>query len=252
MQSDRIDRRQMKLDAKAAMSEHRPSIFLIAFVFLAITAVLDWLSGKLAYPGVSSQELVSAWMDPAKMQEITEIALHHRSTGGTFLGAAIDIMEIMLSGGFLLACLNVARREAATIGTLFDAFNYFLRFLWLNILCGIFIFLWSLLLIIPGIVAAYRYSMATRIFFDNPEKGALQCIRESKELTRGYKGQLFVLDLSFLGWALLSIVPFVSIYVQPYISVTRSNYYRALRGEHDRQQRQQYYSEGTYGDPWNR
>jgi uncharacterized membrane protein len=80
--------------------------------------------------------------------------------------------------------------------------------------------------------------MAMYIFFDDPEKGALECIRESKAMTCGYKGKLFVLDLSFIGWAILSIIPLVSIYTTPYMSTTKANYYRALRGEFYAQQQQ--------------
>ena len=116
-----------------------------------------------------------------------------------------------------------------------------------KILMGIFIFLWSLLLVIPGIIAAYRYSMAMYLFFDDPEKGALECIRESKAMTYGYKGKLFVLDLSFIGWLILSIIPLVSIYTTPYMSTTKANYYRALRGEFYAQQQQQQNPWGTDG-----
>lgn len=85
----------------------------------------------------------------------------------------------------------------------------------MTILTGIFIFLWSLLLIIPGIIAAYRYRMALYLLLDNPNMSVYQCIRESKRMMVGHKAELFVLDLSFLGWYILSAVPFVSIWVTP-------------------------------------
>ena len=87
--------------------------------------------------------------------------------------------------------------------------------------------------------------MAVFIFCDDPEKGALNCIRESKAMTRGYKGQLFVLDLSFIGWSILSMIPFVGIYTEPYMTTTKANFYRALRGEFNVQQQQQ-----PYGGQW--
>lgn len=245
-----IDRKQMKMDAKAAMRAHRPSVYLVAIVFLLITLLLDWLSRKLEFPGVSVQELQSAMGDPQAIERIYLTVAQNRSTFGSILSLAISIMDIIISGGFTYFCLCVARRLEAGFSTLFEMFSWFFRFLWLNILMAIFIFLWSLLLVVPGIIAAYRYSMAMYIFFDDPEKGALECIRESKAMTYGYKGKLFVLDLSFIGWAILSVIPFVSIYTTPYLSTTKANYYRALRGEFYAQQQQQQNPWGTDGSGW--
>ena len=239
-----IDRKLMKRDAKAAMRAHRPSVYLVAIVYLAITLVLDWLSRKLQFPGVSTQMLMSAMNDPEAIQRIYVTVAENRSAFGSLLSVAISIMDLMLAGGFTFFCLCVARRLEAGFGSLFEMFGWFFRFLWLNILIAIFTFLWSLLLIVPGIIAAYRYSMAIYIFFDDPEKGALDCIRESKAMTNGYKGKLFVLDLSFIGWHLLSIIPFVSIYTAPYYGVTKANFYRTLRGEFYGQQQAQ---QGPWG-----
>ena len=68
----------------------------------------------------------------------------------------------------------------------------------------IFIFLWSLLFIVPGIIAAYRYRFALYNLCENPEMGVMEALNMSKAQTLGFKGQLFVLDLSFIGWYLLS------------------------------------------------
>ena len=248
MQNFRIDRRAMKLDARAAMREHRPSVYMVAFAFLLITFVLDTLSTKLQFPGMSFGDLMRYSFDQDQIARLWQAA-SNRNGFSRLLDLAINIMSVMLTGGFALFSLRVSQRRAAAVGTLFDPFGYFFRFLWLEIVTGVFIFLWSLLFVIPGIVAAYRYSMAKYIFFEDPDKGAMECIRASKEMTMGYKGQLFVLDLSFLGWIILSVIPFVSIFTLPYMGVTRANYYRVLSGQlyGDRQQQQQTY----YGDPWN-
>lgn len=94
---------------------------------------------------------------------------------------------------------------------------------------GIFIALWSLLLVVPGIIAAYRYRMALFLLLDNPEKSALACISESKRMMTGRKAELFVMDLSFIGWYILEIIPFVSIWVTPYTQLSYVIYYEALR-----------------------
>ena len=93
----------------------------------------------------------------------------------------------------------------------------------------LYVALWSLLLVVPGIVAAYRYRQALYLLLDHPEKSAWQCLRESSALMSGHKWELFVLDLSFLGWALLSAMfaP-VSIWLDPYRAITNAGFYNRL------------------------
>lgn len=75
------------------------------------------------------------------------------------------------------------------------------------ILYSIFVFLWSLLLIIPGIIKALAYSQAFFLLKDHPEYSVLQAITESKKRMKGYKWKLFLLYLIFFGWGLLAILP---------------------------------------------
>ena len=77
---------------------------------------------------------------------------------------------------------------------------------------------------------AYAYSMAAYIKVDHPEYSPIQAIKVSTELMRGHKWQLFVLDLSFIGWLLLSFVTFglASLWVAPYIAASRAEFYQEL------------------------
>ena len=140
----------------------------------------------------------------------------------------------MVGAGFILFLLNTIRRTDACFGNLLDAFPLFFKLFMLSLLTGIFIFLWSLLLIFPGIIASYRYRQAIYILLDNPKKSALQCIRESKEMMKGHKGELFVMDLSFIGWSILSNIPYVGylaqIWTVPYINLSYALYYEKLSG----------------------
>ena len=94
-----------------------------------------------------------------------------------------------------------------------DAFDIFLGFekfgkaLGLLLYIGLFTFLWSLLFIIPGIIASIRYSQAFYILADDPTKGIKQCVEESKSMMRGNKAKYFWLTLSFIGWLLLACIP---------------------------------------------
>lgn len=99
------------------------------------------------------------------------------------------------------------------------------------LLKGVYNFLWSLLLIIPGIVKFYSYRMVPYILADNPNIGAKRAIDLSREMMDGNKFSMFVLDLSFIGWYLLGVLLFgVGIFlVNPYVNATESELYLVLR-----------------------
>lgn len=99
------------------------------------------------------------------------------------------------------------------------------------LLRSIFTFLWTLLLIIPGIIKSYAYRMVPYILADNPEIGHMRAIQLSNEMTRGEKLNIFVLDLSFIGWYLLGTLAFLVgvLFVLPYDDATNAELYLILR-----------------------
>lgn len=221
-----ISRAAIKHNAKSIISSSKPSPVLVGLVYLGIVAILQLLSttvsGEFSMYMKTMEQMLAGNMD--YLPTLPTVGL-----SGTLIGVAIGLMLMMMDTGFKIYCLHICQRRKAGFGSLFDGFAIFFKVVWLNILMFIFVYLWSLLLIIPGIIALYRYRMALFIMLENPEMSALACISASKEMIMGHKGELFVLDLSFLGWALLSLLPFVTIWVTPYTSVTYTNYYLALR-----------------------
>lgn len=99
------------------------------------------------------------------------------------------------------------------------------------LLRGVYNFLWYLLLIIPGIVKSYSYKMVPYILGDNPNIGPKRAIELSNEMTRGHKFDMFILDLSFIGWEILGALLFgIGIFfVFPYINATYAELYNSLR-----------------------
>ncbi|GKX66520.1 DUF975 family protein [Inconstantimicrobium mannanitabidum] len=95
----------------------------------------------------------------------------------------------------------------------------------------VFIFLWTLLLIIPGIIKSYAYRMVPYILADNPNIGVMDAIKLSNEMTRGHKFEIFVLDLSFIGWYLLGALALGVgvLFVMPYENATNAELYLVLR-----------------------
>lgn len=96
---------------------------------------------------------------------------------------------------------------------------------------NLYIFLWSLLLIIPGIIKSYSYAMVPYLLADNPGLGVKRAIELSKEMTNGEKMDMFILDLSFLGWWLLGFIACCVgiVFVYPYYYATHAELYRVLR-----------------------
>ncbi len=224
------DRAQLKRDAKESMRLHRPSVYPVAFLLIVLFTILEILSLKLDYPGVTLREIIMSAYD-AEIGAKVVMSAFNRGLLPALLGLAVAMMSTIISAGYSAYCLTVSRGLKAGVGEIFDVFGIFFKVLWLLILTGLFTFLWSLLLIIPGIIASYRYSLALYILLDDPDKSALQCIDESKKMMCGWKGSLFVMDLSFLGWILLSVIPFVSIYTMPYMEIARANFYRFVSGK---------------------
>ncbi|MBK5253078.1 MAG: DUF975 family protein [Peptostreptococcaceae bacterium] len=112
-----------------------------------------------------------------------------------------------LTYGFRMYILAILREGAIHYDNLFEGFSHYLKAFGLTLVTGMFIFLWSLLFIVPGIIAYYRYSQAYFILVDDPSKGILQCINESKIMMVGNKAHLFGVYISFLGWYLLGFLP---------------------------------------------
>ncbi len=222
----RINRAAIKQNAKNIISTTKPSPILIGLAYLGIIFILQFLSytvsGEFQVYMQTMEQVMAGNLD--YIPPIVNISLSAR-----LMMLAIGLVMLMIDTGFKIYCLNISQFRKAGIGNLFDGCAIFLKVLWLTILMGIFILLWSCLLIIPGIIAAYRYRMALYIMIENPHLGAFECIRASSEMMEGRKSELFVLDLSFLGWYLLTMFPFVTIWVTPYTSVTYTNYYIALR-----------------------
>ncbi len=134
------------------------------------------------------------------------------NTVGEFVG---NLYSLLVWGpfayGYTLFCISLFRARQARLEQVFYGFEYFIKTLLLMVVIEIFTFLWTLLFVIPGIIAAYRYSQAFYILADNPEMGIMECISASKRMMVGNKFKLFCLQLSFIGWSFLAGIP-VSIF----------------------------------------
>ncbi len=120
------------------------------------------------------------------------------------------LYQFILTGAFMyglaLFMLTFFRTKRTDNKLLFEGFSMIGKTILLQVVISVFVFLWTLLFIIPGIIAAFRYSMAFYILADHPEYSVSQCINESKARMKGNCGKYFVLLLSFIGWAILAVL----------------------------------------------
>lgn len=168
------------------------------------------------------------------------------SLAATFFGSLLSSASIGILAGMLLwgatytyLSLVDGNKIDNVFSGIFSSFtnNRFIPTLITSLLSEIFLCLWTLLFIIPGIVKAYSYALAPYIVKDMVDSGKkvapTEAISESRKVMDGHKGQLFVLDLSFIGWAILSCLTLGIgfLWLIPYVRVTHANFYRQLVGD---------------------
>lgn len=272
-----IDRITLKQHAKEVIRTSVPSALLVTLLYLAITnGISFWLQDPMSD---ASALIMQGY--PA------DVALHYVFTRpgamlNSFLSILITLFTWVVVFGYTQYAMRLNRGETAGFSDLLSTFHLAGKIILLQLLTVLFVFLWSLLFVIPGIIAAYRYSQANYILLDHPELSPLECIRRSKEMMDGHKLDRFVLDWSFFGWYLLFSIPgtvltallplgagydllatvvliLCNIWITPYVECTCVGFYDAIRGEdEDHQQTSSHSGWDPAGwnsedktDPWN-
>jgi uncharacterized membrane protein len=162
--------------------------------------------------------------------------------GITFVAQFVPVVGPIVSEDIILPAfvlsistiyLELARGIEPNVSRVFDGFYDLWCAVKLNFLVALFTFLWSLLLVVPGIIKSYSYSMSFYILAENKGISALEAIRRSKEMTEGHKMDLFVLSLSFIGWIILGVVTLGIgyIWIIPYMTATTTNYYINIKNQ---------------------
>ncbi|MCD6322271.1 MAG: DUF975 family protein [Clostridiales bacterium] len=155
--------------------------------------------------------------------------------GSSFAIAYSILVANVIEYGASITFLKLTREKKITFEYMFSGFKDYGRVVATMFFRNIFIFLWSLLLIIPGIVKSYAYSMTEYLIADNPSLDALSAITKSREMMRGWKGKLFLLDLSLIGWWFLSLFTcgIGFLWLGSYFKTNRAVFYQELSGTID-------------------
>ena len=156
---------------------------------------------------------------------------------GVVSGISSGFASILVTGPVALSLLLISKKvynaEEPEIEDLLEGFKDFGNTFVLYLLQSIFVFLWSLLFIIPGIIKAYSYSMALYIYEEDKTLSATQAIEKSKQLMDGNKFDLFKLHFSYLGWYLLGILTcgILFFWIQPKVEVATYAFYLNITGK---------------------
>ena len=185
MMAELIDRKRLKAETRELLGTARVSPRGMTALYLGLAmalSTLDYLAGG-------------------------GNAVLERNPVGIFTYVLTALLTAVLGAGFSLYCMAVRRGERAEYLTLFDGFSFVGKLIALTIVETVFIMLWSMLFVVPGIVAAYRYRFALYNLYENPGIGVMEALDMSKRQTWGYKSQLFALDWSYFGWLMLASLP---------------------------------------------
>ena len=136
--------------------------------------------------------------------------------------------------GLAIFFLNYSRKEEANVNQLFDGFKNYGRSLGCYLLLVLYVLLWTLLFIIPGIIAQIGYSQVWFILSEDDEIEPNDALKKSKEMMYGYKMQFFLLGLSFIGWILLGVLTcgIGLLWVVPYIQTANAKFYEDLKSNY--------------------
>ena len=151
-----LDSRAIKTEARSLLHTGEVNPFKLTLFYLLISLVLDTVNAGVSYA--------------------IESAGGFTVLSFSFVSILIGLVSLVLNAGYFCYCFGILRREQMPYDSLFDAFPFAGKVILLSIVEGIFVFLWSLLFVIPGIVAAYRYSFAILNLCENPDLGVMEAL----------------------------------------------------------------------------
>ncbi|GAA0736375.1 DUF975 family protein [Clostridium oceanicum] len=227
-------RRQLKERAKKVLRNNYWQAFLVSLVILISTTAGKWGNIERRIDRIIENHPV--------VHDFVPSEIIYWTSGLMFFLASITVILLILrivigynlevSGRKFFIKAAQGESNMSYLGYCFKERRY-LGVIMTMLLKAVFNFLWYLLLVIPGIIKTYAYSMVPYILADNPFIGAERAIELSNEMTRGEKWDMFVLDLSFLGWYILGVMAcgIGTIFVYPYANATKAELYLNFREE---------------------
>lgn len=210
----------LKRSAKRLVRQGTPAVFLVTLVYILATT---WVStiADLVVPNplnglaevvnnwsltISEMEYVTQGTLDAMTQQIWASLRGTQAMIGLLVALIVSFYSMVVNFGYYGYSLRIMRGQEGGFRDLFSNFYMAGKIILLQVLKVVFVYLWMLLFIFPGIIALYRYRMAEYCLLDDPDISPLEAIRRSKKLMCGRKFDMFATELSFFGWLLLQVL----------------------------------------------
>ena len=172
------------------------------------------------------------------LSDLLNVLTTSNGTSGFGLGSLLALAQLIIGGtiqlGYAQYLLKQQNRASFDFNDLFSQFERFGQGFLQSFLRGLYVFLWSLLFVIPGIIQGYAYAMTPFIMAENPHMTASEAISASKVLMAGHKGELFILDLTFIGWDILAALTLNlgHLALNPYKNAAYAAFYKDITAPH--------------------
>jgi len=228
-----MDRAELKDKAKSLIKGKCWNIFLFIFLFFFVEAVIVGILNAIP---VFKIDLPTHTETTVNING--NVFVNSSSTGPVSVGILGSVASFLLSGAISFAISRgllkfVDKKKVPSVKEeAKDALSseYYARALWATIRVEVFTFLWSLLFVIPGIIKAISYSQTMFILAENDKITAAEAQKKSMEIMDGHKWEYFVLQLSFIGWDILTGLTFgiLGIYTLPYQLTANTLFYKKV------------------------
>jgi len=231
--------RELKSEARRLIISNAPRVFLIGIVYLLFITIISELqyrlSGMELYFEQFYERLLAGELPTPKM------LVSGLRMPGIALALLIMLFQPVIKTGYMSYCLKLTRNDAADFRSLLDGFMFFIKVIAISVINSLLVWIGAILFIFPGVIVHYMYRQAYYILLDNPNKGVIHCLRESRQLMRRNKLDLFLIDISFLGWVIIDMIvvimlplpfsfPIIQIWLAPFSGLTYAQYYNHLIG----------------------
>lgn len=224
------NRKELKEKAKASFKNNYWKTVLVGLILACIIG--EYSASTSSSSDSSSTQSVSDTISNMNLSFNEAMAILGISVSVVLI---IFLIDILLTNPLEVGCRRfflVNNDQKATLGELSYGFKHYANVVQTMLFKDIFLILWCLLFIVPGIIKMYSYKMVPYILADNPTMGSMEAINLSRKMMDGNKWNTFVLDLTFIGWFILSSITggLVGIFwAHPYYFSTEAHLYETLR-----------------------
>ncbi len=228
-----LDRVGIKRQSRDIMRGAQVSPYLTTLIVLVIVFVLDKVVEMVQYgTPFHSIAFTKQYLDIAASGDLDALTalltdIPENTTSVFFFSTLVSLFTIVLNGGYYIYCMGIRQGQRMPFSSLADGLGVAGKLIWCWIQISVRTFLWSMLFVVPGIIATYRYRFAYYNILTDASLSASDAIRLSCQQTQGIKGQLFILDLSFIGWSILSSITMgiLNIWLTPYVTLCDLAYF---------------------------